>query len=43
MTIYDSVNKTEVEVDGKILAKGTGKSKKAAQMQAAKKALELLQ
>lgn len=40
---HDKTFEAEVEVDGKILAKGTGKSKKAAQMQAAKKALELLQ
>ena len=32
----------EVEVEGKVLAKGIGKSKKAAQMQAAKKALEII-
>ncbi len=40
---HDKTFEAEVEVDGKILANGVGKSKKAAQMQAAKKALELLQ
>ena len=37
---HDKTFEAEVEVNGKVLAKGIGKSKKAAQMQAAKKALE---
>ena len=37
---HDKTFEAEVEVNGKVLAKGVGKSKKAAQMQAAKKALE---
>ena len=37
---HDKSFVAQVKVDGKILAKGEGKSKKQAQMQAAKKALE---
>ena len=37
---HDKTFEAEVEVNGKVLAKGVGKSKEAAQMQAAKKALE---
>ena len=39
---HDKTFESEVKCDGKILAKGKGKSKKEAQMQAAKKALENL-
>ena len=39
---HDKTFEAEVEVEGKVLAKGIGKSKKAAQMQAAKKALEII-
>ena len=39
---HDKMFIVEVEVNGKFLAKGKGKSKKEAQMQAAKKALENL-
>ena len=39
---HDKTFEAEVEVNGKFLAKGKGKSKKEAQMQAAKKALENL-
>ena len=39
---HDKTFEAEVEVNGKVLATGVGKSKKAAQMQAAKKALENL-
>lgn len=39
---HDKKFETEVKYNGKILAKGEGKSKKEAQMQAAKKALEIL-
>ena len=39
---HDKTFIADVEVDGKFLAKGKGKSKKEAQMQAAKKALENL-
>ena len=39
---HDKTFEAEVEVEGKGLAKGIGKSKKAAQMQAAKKALEII-
>lgn len=39
---HDKRFEAEVEVNGKILATGTGKSKKEAHMQAAKKALENL-
>ena len=39
---HDKTFETQVECDGKFLAKGEGKSKKEAQMQAAKKALENL-
>lgn len=39
---HDKTFEAEVECDGKFLAKGEGKSKKEAQMQAAKKALENL-
>ena len=37
---HDKTFEADVEVNGKFLAKGKGKSKKEAQMQAAKKALE---
>ena len=39
---HDKTFEAQVECDGKFLAKGEGKSKKEAQMQAAKKALENL-
>ena len=39
---HDKTFEADVEVNGKFLAKGKGKSKKEAQMQAAKKALENL-
>ena len=39
---HDKTFEAEVKCNGKILAKGKGKSKKEAQMQAAKKALEKL-
>ena len=39
---HDKTFEAEVEVEGKVLAKGIGKSKKEAQMQAAKKALEII-
>ena len=39
---HDKTFEAEVECDGRFLAKGEGKSKKEAQMQAAKKALENL-
>ena len=39
---HDKTFESEVKCNGKILAKGEGKSKKEAQMQAAKKALENL-
>ena len=39
---HDKTFEAQVECDGKFLAKGDGKSKKEAQMQAAKKALENL-
>ena len=39
---HDKTFEAEVEVNSKVLATGVGKSKKAAQMQAAKKALENL-
>ena len=39
---HDKTFEAKVEVNGKFLAKGKGKSKKEAQMQAAKKALENL-
>ena len=38
---HDKSFEAEVEVNGNILATGIGKSKKEAQMQAAKKALEI--
>ena len=37
---HDKIFTSEVAVNGKVLASGTGKSKKLAEMQAAKKALE---
>ena len=40
---HDKTFEAEVSLNGKILAKGIGKSKKQAQMEAAKKALELLE
>ena len=40
---HDKSFEAQVRFNGKILAKGSGKSKKGAEMQAAKKALELLQ
>lgn len=39
---HDKTFEAELEIDGKHITKGIGKSKKAAQMQAAKKALEIL-
>ena len=39
---HDKTFEAQVKCDGKILAQGEGKSKKEAQMQAAKKALENL-
>ena len=39
---HDKIFEAEVECNGKQLAVGTGKSKKQAEMQAAKKALESL-
>ena len=39
---HDKTFEAELEIDGKHVANGIGKSKKAAQMQAAKKALEIL-
>ena len=39
---HDKTFEAELDIDGKHIANGIGKSKKAAQMQAAKKALEIL-
>jgi dsRNA-specific ribonuclease len=39
---HDKTFTAEVECDGKKLASGTGRSKKAAEMEAARKAIELL-
>ena len=39
---HDKIFEAQVSCDGRILAKGTGKSKKEAHMSAAKKALELI-
>ena len=39
---HDKTFEAELEIDGKHVTNGIGKSKKAAQMQAAKKALEIL-
>ena len=39
---HDKSFEAQVKFNGKVLAKGSGKSKKGAEMQAAKKALENL-
>ena len=39
---HDKIFEAQVSCDGRILAKGTGKSKKEAHMSAAKKALEII-